>query len=81
VRAERTTGVVRFSVIDEGPGVAPEDRPRLFERYFQATRMLRSGSGLGLFIAKGIADAHAGQIGVETEPGAGSSFWVTLPLA
>ncbi|MCU0635064.1 MAG: PAS domain S-box protein, partial [Gemmatimonadaceae bacterium] len=57
VRAERTTGVVRFSVIDEGPGVAPEDRPRLFERYFQATRMLRSGSGLGLFIAKGIADA------------------------
>jgi PAS domain S-box-containing protein len=82
VRAEREeTGGVRFSVVDQGPGVAPDDRPRLFERYFQATRMLRSGSGLGLFIAKGIADAHNGQIGVDTEPGAGSTFWVTLPGA
>lgn len=81
VRAERAgPTAVRFSVRDQGPGIAAADQPRLFERYFQATRLLRSGSGLGLFIAKGIAEAHGGEIGVDTAPGAGSTFWFTLPV-
>jgi len=71
---------VRFSVKDTGPGVAPDDVPRLFERYWQAPRLLRAGSGLGLYIAKGIVDAHGGEIGVESEPGKGAEFWFTVPV-
>jgi len=80
VRAANLSAV-RISVQDSGPGIAPEDLPRLFERYWQAPRLLRAGSGLGLFIAKGIVDAHGGEIGVDSEVGAGSEFWFTLPVA
>ncbi|MFY7920828.1 MAG: ATP-binding protein [Gemmatimonas sp.] len=72
--------VVRISVRDSGPGVAPDDVPRLFERYWQAPRLLRAGSGLGLYIAKGIVEAHDGEIGVDSEVGKGAEFWFTLPV-
>lgn len=72
---------LRISVRDTGPGVAAEDVPRLFERYWQAPRLMRAGSGLGLFIARGIVEAHGGMIGVNSTPGEGSEFWFTLPLA
>jgi PAS domain S-box-containing protein len=82
IRAERLgLDRVRFSVRDHGPGIPADDQPRLFERYFQATRLLRAGSGLGLFIAKGIADAHGATVGVDTQPGSGSTFWCAMPLA
>lgn len=71
----------RVSVTDSGPGVAAEDVPRLFERYWQAPRLLRAGSGLGLYIAKGIVEAHGGEIGVVSGVGKGSEFWFTLPVA
>lgn len=77
----QNASTVRISVSDTGPGIAADDLPRLFERYWQAPRLLRAGSGLGLFIAKGIVDAHGGEIGVETTVGAGSEFWFTLPVA
>lgn len=70
---------VRVSVRDTGPGVAPEDIPRLFERYWQAPRLLRAGSGLGLYISRGIVEAHGGEIGVTSEPGNGSEFWFVIP--
>jgi signal transduction histidine kinase len=73
-------GMVRIAVRDSGPGVSPDDVPRLFERYWQAPRLLRAGSGLGLYIAKGIVEAHGGEIGVVSEPGQGSEFWFTLPI-
>lgn len=79
--AQRDEGMLRVAVRDTGPGVAPDDVPRLFERYWQAPRLLRAGSGLGLFIAKGIVEAHGGTIGVNSELGQGSEFWFTLPLA
>ncbi len=78
--AARHADRVRVGVRDTGPGVAPEDVPRLFERYWQAPRLLRAGSGLGLFIAKGIVAAHGGDIGVDSELGKGSEFWFTVPL-
>jgi PAS domain S-box-containing protein len=72
---------VRVTVCDTGPGIAPEDVPRLFERYWQAPRLLRAGSGLGLFIAKGIIEAHGGTIEVQTTLGQGAAFTVSLPVA
>ncbi len=72
--------VVRIAVRDSGPGVSPEDVPRLFERYWQAPRLRRAGSGLGLFIAKGIVEAHGGEIGVVSDTGQGSEFWFTIPM-
>jgi len=74
-----TDGGVRVGVRDSGPGIAPEDVPRLFERYWQAPRLLRAGSGLGLYICKGIIEAHGGEIGVTSTVGAGSEFWFTVP--
>ncbi len=78
-RSEPEHSRVRISVRDTGPGIAKEDVPRLFERYWQAPRLLRAGSGLGLFIAKGIVEAHGGTIEVETAPGAGTTMSFTLP--
>ncbi len=78
--AEHRDDGVRISVRDSGPGVPAEDVPRLFERYWQAPRLLRAGSGLGLFIAKGIVEAHGGKIGVNSSLGKGSEFWFTVPL-
>ncbi len=72
--------MVRIAVRDTGPGILAEDVPRLFERYWQAPRLLRAGSGLGLYIAKGIVEAHGGEIGVTSALGAGSEFWFTIPV-
>jgi PAS domain S-box-containing protein len=78
--AQREEDMLHIAVRDTGAGVAPEDVPRLFDRYWQAPRLQRAGSGLGLFIAKGIVEAHGGTIGVNSELGQGSEFWFTLPL-
>lgn len=71
----------RFAVTDTGPGIAEEHLPKLFERYWKAEQGGRRGAGLGLYIAKGIIDAHHGKIWVESSPGKGSTFFFTLPLA
>jgi signal transduction histidine kinase len=72
-----------LAVQDQGPGISPEELPRLFDRYFQTQRVRakRRGLGLGLFIAKGLVEAHGGTIGVESVPGVGSTFRVWLPAA
>ncbi|MCY1045096.1 PAS domain-containing sensor histidine kinase [Corallococcus sp. bb12-1] len=77
VRAEG--GQVRFSVRDTGPGIPPEDLPHLFEPFWQAHAKRKEGAGLGLAIVKGLVEAHGGQLGVESHPGAGSTFFFTLP--
>jgi signal transduction histidine kinase len=73
--------VVRFEVADTGVGVPPDVRTRLFERLFQVDGGAKrsGGLGLGLFIVKGIADAHRGRVGVESELGKGSTFFIELP--
>jgi signal transduction histidine kinase len=81
VGALRSAEEVRLSIRDTGPGIPPEDCERLFDRFWQARQTARLGTGLGLFIAKAIVEAHGGRIGVESEVGAGSTFSVTLPLA
>lgn len=70
-----------LAVQDTGPGIAPEDLPHLFERFYRGrTAGRRGGMGLGLSIARWIAEEHGGQITVETRMGQGSTFTVWLPL-
>jgi signal transduction histidine kinase len=68
---------VAITVADTGTGIAPEHLPRLFDRFYHAGA--RSGSGLGLSIAKGLVEAHGGQIRVESRPQEGTRVTVTLP--
>lgn len=73
-------GAVTVRVRDEGPGVAPEHLPHVFERFYKADRSRRDeGTGLGLAIAKHAVEAHGGEIGVESAEGAGAAFWFTIP--
>jgi PAS domain S-box-containing protein len=78
---ERAGADVRFSVIDTGPGIPPEQLPHIFGRFWQANAADRRGIGLGLSIAEGIVDAHGGRIWVESTQGVGSTFYFTLPVA
>jgi signal transduction histidine kinase/DNA-binding response OmpR family regulator len=80
LRMSRADDRVGFSVADTGKGIEPEHLPRLFERYWQVDRR-REGLGLGLYISKGIVDAHGGSITVASTPGQGSTFAFTLPVA
>ena len=70
-----------FDVIDTGNGIPPEHLPHLFDRFWQASQTSRTGAGLGLFIVKGIVDAHGGQIHVESVAGTGTRFRFTIPTA
>jgi signal transduction histidine kinase len=80
VSAVQQTGEVQVSVTDNGPGIAAEDLPHVFDRFWQGGAGRGEGSGLGLTIARELVHAHGGRIWVESEPGAGSAFHFTLPL-
>lgn len=79
VRAEANSAEVTFSIVDNGDGIPSEHVPLIFDRYWQAPKTARLGAGLGLFIAKGIVEAHGGRIGVESRIGEGSRFHFTVP--
>jgi signal transduction histidine kinase len=81
LQAEPDPTGVRFVVEDTGGGIAPEDLPHVFDRFWQRQQGGGHGSGLGLSIVRGIVDAHAGQVMVESTPGKGSRFSLTLPTA
>ena len=74
---------VRVAVADDGPGIRPDERERVFEKFYQSVenRSAGSGSGLGLAISKEIVMHHKGEIWVDSEAGVGSTFYFTLPLA
>jgi two-component system, OmpR family, sensor histidine kinase MprB len=80
VRAEQGPSAVRVFVADQGPGVAPEDAPHLFERFFRGRAAGDTpGSGLGLAIARNLARLHGGDITLKSAPGEGSVFALNLP--
>ncbi|MBS1151612.1 MAG: sensor signal transduction histidine kinase [Myxococcaceae bacterium] len=79
VSAEADGAFVRFSVSDSGPGIAAENIPFLFDRYWKDDTSGKRGTGLGLYIVKGIVETHGGKVWVESQEGA--TFWFTLPVA
>jgi PAS domain S-box-containing protein len=81
VTASPEEGRVRFAVSDTGQGIPPEHLPHVFEQYWRGPERHRESSGLGLYIARGIVESHGGRIWAESLPGAGSTFFFTLPAA
>jgi two-component system phosphate regulon sensor histidine kinase PhoR len=75
---------IEISVIDEGPGIAPDHLPRLFERFYRVDKARsreQGGTGLGLAIVKHIARAHGGHVEVDSRLGEGSTFRLVMPRA
>lgn len=81
LRLQRRGLFAETSVIDDGAGIERAHLGRIFERFWQASRATREGSGLGLSIAKSIVEAHRGRIWAESTLGSGSTFSFTLPFA
>jgi len=84
LRAEPIGGGVRLIVRDTGEGIPPEDLPYIFDRFWRGDRSRShtagAGSGLGLPIARQLVQAHGGRIGVESQPGQGTTFTIELPV-
>ena len=81
----REAAAVRVSVYDEGPGLPPAEQARIWEPFHRAKGIeVMTGSGvglgLGLHISKTLIERHGGEVGIESAPGHGSTFWFTLPL-
>lgn len=81
IMARPENGEIVISVSDNGRGIALDQLPYVFERYWQSSRTDKHGAGLGLPIAKGIVEAHGGRIWIESSPGKGTTASFSLPLA
>ena len=83
VALRRNSEQLEVTVVDTGIGIAPEDQPHIFERFYKADKSRRAsegGNGLGLSIAKKVVEIHRGSIAVQSHPGAGATFVVELPV-
>lgn len=83
VSAGAQNGRLSFSVADHGPGIAPEDLPFVFDKYFRGKRQAaaKRGTGMGLAICSAILRAHQGEISVESQPGQGTRFTFWIPMS
>jgi signal transduction histidine kinase len=79
--AERSGAAIRLTVADEGPGIPPSERERIFDKFYRGerTKGMTSGTGLGLAIARTLVELHGGRISVEDRPGGGARFVVEIP--
>jgi len=83
VKLYRENGSVKLEVVDHGIGIPPNEHQKIFEKFYRVGDPLvhnTKGSGLGLSLVQHIAKAHGGDVGVDSSPGAGSKFTITLPL-
>lgn len=84
LQVDATPGGARVSVIDSGPGIPPDEQTRLFQKFSRASTRPTAGEtshGLGLAVTRRLAEAMRGQVGCESQPGNGSTFWIELPRA
>lgn len=84
IRIEEQNNFIRISIKDEGVGIPEKDKKNIFKKFFRSQNAMKyqtEGTGLGLFIAKGIIDASRGKIGFTSKENEGSTFWFTLPIA
>ncbi len=78
--------MVRVSVHDEGPGLSTDEQAHIWDRFYQVGQnqlplhTSSAGMGLGLYISRSLIEQQGGQVGVDSRPGQGSTFWFTLPL-
>ena len=79
ITTERSNGVVKVAITDDGPGIAEENLKRIFDPFF-TTKEIGKGTGLGLSICHGIVTEHGGKIYARSEKGKGATFIVELPL-
>lgn len=79
IRARRTGAAIQLSVVDRGPGIPPDEQQRVFEPGVRLN-VKRSGSGLGLAVARAIAEAHGGTVTVESVASTGATFTIALPI-
>jgi len=79
VRAHGDDGHVRFEVADTGPGIPKEYQLSVFEKFFRVPGAASGGAGIGLSISQEIVEAHGGEIGIESDPPHGCTFWFTMP--
>jgi PAS domain S-box-containing protein len=82
LRLERCPGRIVFAISDDGPGIPLDEQRRIFERFYRPeteTSRRNQGSGLGLPIARAMIELHGGQLWVDSQPGAGATFWIELP--
>jgi PAS domain S-box-containing protein len=81
VAARGSAQEVTFTVTDTGPGIAPEDQPHLFEKFYRAAKTANtvSGTGLGLYLCRSVIESFGGHVNVSSTPGQGSTFGFTLP--
>jgi light-regulated signal transduction histidine kinase (bacteriophytochrome) len=79
MRLADSRAAARFEVQDNGPGIPSADLPHVFDRFYRAATAKTRGVGLGLAIAKGVVQAHGGELSVRSEPGKGSTFCFEIP--
>lgn len=82
ISLQQVHGNAQLAIRDRGPGIAEQDQQRIFERFQQAigTPGRRSGFGIGLWLVKSLVEAHGGSVTVQSRPGNGATFTVSLPL-